>query len=248
MFTSEAMTRGEQVHVESEYAPERSQPSQNQWFFLYTITITNEGTETRAADDPPLDHHRRHRPDRGSPRPGRRRQAAGARAGRVVHLHVRLPARHAVRRDGRHLPDGHRATASSSTRGSRRSRSASPTPFTDVRATYRRALRRTRTSTASASSKQPQILAAAGISIAPNCARWPRHPLGVEQREAARAQALDQRDQRHLRGVGHAVEHRLAEERAARARRRRARRPARRPARSRPNARARARAARSSSR
>ena len=46
MFTSEAVTRGVRVHVESEYAPERSQPSQNQWFFLYTITITNEGTET----------------------------------------------------------------------------------------------------------------------------------------------------------------------------------------------------------
>ena len=42
-----------------------------------------------------------------------------------------------------------------------------------------------------------------------------RHPLRVEQREAARAQALDQRRQRDLRRVGHAVEHRLAEERAA---------------------------------
>ena len=46
MFTSEAVTRGIRVHVESEYAPERSRPSQNEWFFLYTITITNEGTET----------------------------------------------------------------------------------------------------------------------------------------------------------------------------------------------------------
>ncbi len=45
MFTSEAVTRGIKVRVESEYAPERSQPSQNQWFFLYTITISNEGTE-----------------------------------------------------------------------------------------------------------------------------------------------------------------------------------------------------------
>src|SRR6266849_4161339 len=45
MFTSEAVTRGIKVRVESEYAPERSQPSQNQWFFLYTITILNEGTE-----------------------------------------------------------------------------------------------------------------------------------------------------------------------------------------------------------
>jgi len=46
MFTSDAVTRGIKVHVESEYAPERSQPSQNAWFFLYTITITNEGAET----------------------------------------------------------------------------------------------------------------------------------------------------------------------------------------------------------
>ena len=46
MFTSDAVTRGIKIHVESEYAPERSQPSQNQWFFLYTITITNEGPET----------------------------------------------------------------------------------------------------------------------------------------------------------------------------------------------------------
>jgi ApaG protein len=46
MFTSDAVTRGVRVHVESEYAPERSQPSQNQWFFLYTITIANESPET----------------------------------------------------------------------------------------------------------------------------------------------------------------------------------------------------------
>jgi ApaG protein len=46
MFTSDAVTRGVRVHVESEYAAERSQPSQNQWFFLYTITISNEGRET----------------------------------------------------------------------------------------------------------------------------------------------------------------------------------------------------------
>src|SRR4051812_25839571 len=46
MFTSDAVTRGIKVHVESEYAPEKSQPSQNQLFFLYSITITNEGGET----------------------------------------------------------------------------------------------------------------------------------------------------------------------------------------------------------
>lgn len=45
MFTSEATTRGVRVSVLSEYAPDRSRPGQQQWFFLYTITITNEGEE-----------------------------------------------------------------------------------------------------------------------------------------------------------------------------------------------------------
>jgi ApaG protein len=45
MFTSEATTRGIRVSVLSEYAPDRSRPGQ-QWFFLYTITITNDGEET----------------------------------------------------------------------------------------------------------------------------------------------------------------------------------------------------------
>lgn len=46
MFTSEAITRGVRVRVESEYAPDRSEPSKNQWFFLYTVTITNDGADT----------------------------------------------------------------------------------------------------------------------------------------------------------------------------------------------------------
>jgi ApaG protein len=46
MSSSEATTRGIRVAVISEYAPERSRPNDNQWFFLYTITITNEGGET----------------------------------------------------------------------------------------------------------------------------------------------------------------------------------------------------------
>jgi ApaG protein len=46
MFTSEATTRDIRVSVVSEYAPDRSQPEQQHWFFLYTITIANEGTET----------------------------------------------------------------------------------------------------------------------------------------------------------------------------------------------------------
>ena len=46
MFTSEAVTRGIRVSVVSEYAPGRSSPQDRQWLFLYTITISNEGTET----------------------------------------------------------------------------------------------------------------------------------------------------------------------------------------------------------
>lgn len=46
MFNSEALTRGVRVTVHSEYAPDKSEPSRNQWFFLYTVTISNEGTET----------------------------------------------------------------------------------------------------------------------------------------------------------------------------------------------------------
>src|SRR5688572_17237784 len=41
----EAVTRSIRVRVESEFAPGRSNPPQNQWFFHYTIRIINEGRE-----------------------------------------------------------------------------------------------------------------------------------------------------------------------------------------------------------
>ena len=44
--TSEAVTNNVRVEVESQYAPEHSQPFQSHWFFYYTIRITNEGDET----------------------------------------------------------------------------------------------------------------------------------------------------------------------------------------------------------
>ena len=44
--TSEAVTNNVRVEVESAYAPEHSQPFQSQWFFYYTINITNESNET----------------------------------------------------------------------------------------------------------------------------------------------------------------------------------------------------------
>ena len=46
MFISEAVTRGVRVRVQSEYSPDQSAPAKNQWFFLYTVTISNEGAET----------------------------------------------------------------------------------------------------------------------------------------------------------------------------------------------------------
>ena len=45
MFSSEAVTRGIRVRVQSEYAPEQSRPAQNEWFFVYSVTIANEGAE-----------------------------------------------------------------------------------------------------------------------------------------------------------------------------------------------------------
>lgn len=44
--TSEAVTHNIRVEVESRYAPDQSQPFQSQWFFHYTIRISNEGDET----------------------------------------------------------------------------------------------------------------------------------------------------------------------------------------------------------
>ena len=46
MFSSEAVTRGVRVHVEPQYDPMRSRPAEGLWFFLYTVTLRNEGAET----------------------------------------------------------------------------------------------------------------------------------------------------------------------------------------------------------
>ena len=46
MYTSDTVTQGVRVQVMAQYSPEQSQPSQNQWFFLYTVQISNEGVET----------------------------------------------------------------------------------------------------------------------------------------------------------------------------------------------------------
>jgi len=44
--SSEAITKSIRVHVEAEYDPSRSSPDHNQWFFLYTVRISNEGRDT----------------------------------------------------------------------------------------------------------------------------------------------------------------------------------------------------------
>ena len=46
MSSSEATTRDIRVHVEAEFDPSRSSPDRNQWFFLYTVRISNEGQNT----------------------------------------------------------------------------------------------------------------------------------------------------------------------------------------------------------
>ncbi len=46
MPSSEAVTEGIRVAVDARYSPEHSQPEGDRWFFLYTITITNERQET----------------------------------------------------------------------------------------------------------------------------------------------------------------------------------------------------------
>ena len=44
MWSSDTVTQGIRVQVESRHSPEHSRPAQ--WFFLYTVTISNHGSET----------------------------------------------------------------------------------------------------------------------------------------------------------------------------------------------------------
>ena len=45
-MNSDATTRGIRVRVISRLDEERSAPEREQWFYLYTVRITNEGSET----------------------------------------------------------------------------------------------------------------------------------------------------------------------------------------------------------
>ncbi len=44
--SSEAITNGIRVEVDSQYLPEHSQPFQSRWYFQYSVRITNESEET----------------------------------------------------------------------------------------------------------------------------------------------------------------------------------------------------------
>ena len=46
VHSSEVVTEGVRVHVTARYAPERSEPLRNQWYFLYTVEISNESSDT----------------------------------------------------------------------------------------------------------------------------------------------------------------------------------------------------------
>jgi ApaG protein len=44
--SSEALTRGVRVVVNARYSSSHSDPAKREWFFLYTVTITNLGEDT----------------------------------------------------------------------------------------------------------------------------------------------------------------------------------------------------------
>ena len=44
--SSRAVTHGIRVEVRARYSAEHSEPHRNHWFFLYTVNIANDGTET----------------------------------------------------------------------------------------------------------------------------------------------------------------------------------------------------------
>ena len=46
MGNSKAVTRGVRIEVTTEYDPSRSFPEHNRWFYLYTVEISNDGSET----------------------------------------------------------------------------------------------------------------------------------------------------------------------------------------------------------
>ena len=45
VFSSEAVTNGIRVRVQAEYSADKSRPAMQEWFFLYTVRISNEGRD-----------------------------------------------------------------------------------------------------------------------------------------------------------------------------------------------------------
>ena len=45
MSSSEAVTRQVRVQVESQFVPERSDPAEHRWFYVYRVRISNEGAK-----------------------------------------------------------------------------------------------------------------------------------------------------------------------------------------------------------
>jgi ApaG protein len=43
LFSSDALTRGIRITVQSRFEPDRSAPDEGQWFFSYHVRIANEG-------------------------------------------------------------------------------------------------------------------------------------------------------------------------------------------------------------
>ena len=108
MGDSEAVTRGIRVNVRSRYVAERSRPLMNEFFFAYTIRISNEGRETvqlvsRAWHITDAEGHVEE--VRG---PGVVGEQPVLAPGRGLRVHVGVSAHDAVRLDARHVSDGDR--------------------------------------------------------------------------------------------------------------------------------------------
>ena len=120
------------VEVESQYAPEHSQPFQNQWFFHYTVRITNEGDETVQL----LSRHWIITDATGHIEevkgPGVVGEQPVLAPGESFQYTSGCPLKTSTGVDARHLSDGHRGRRLTSTSRSRPSRSTNPTPFTDL--------------------------------------------------------------------------------------------------------------------
>ena len=107
LSSSRAVTHGIRVEVQARYSPDHSEPHRNHWFFLYTVQIANEGSETVQL----LSRHwiitdatGRVEEVRG---PGVVGEHPGARARRFLRVHLGLPPADALRLDARQLPVQH---------------------------------------------------------------------------------------------------------------------------------------------